>query len=184
MEKGVYLSTIVLISLIFLGLLASLFAGILLTPLIPTPKSIREEILGIMKLKSSEILVDLGSGNGLFLIEANIKHGVKGIGYELSPLGIFTSRIYKFFKLGFKKDIAIIPNNFLNLPIPIADKIYCFLNTKALKSLKKKLIVEEINPDVIIYSYKYFFPDIRYEEKIELSDKNYLFIYKGRNFVE
>jgi hypothetical protein len=184
MEKGIYLSTIIIISLILIGLMVSFFTGVFLVPLIPTPKLIRQEILKIMELKPTDMLVDLGSGNGIFLIEANFKYGVKGIGYEISPLGIFTSRIYRFMKLGFKKDIAIVANNFLNLPIPKADKIYCYLNTKALKSLKKKFIIEEINPKIMIFSYKYCFPDVKYEKKVELTNGEYLFVYKGKEFLE
>ncbi len=135
-----------------------------------------------MRLKPTDMLVDLGSGNGIFLIEAHLRYKIKGIGYEISPLGIFTSRIYRFLKLGFKKDIAIVANNFLNLPIPKADVIYCYLNTKALKSLKRKFYIEEIAPDMTIYSYKYFFPDVKYENKIQLENKESLFIYKGKAF--
>lgn len=182
MEKGLYLSSIIIIVLVMLGLFVSFFTSIFLVPLVPTPKKIREEILKIMNLKSTDILVDLGSGNGIFLIEAHLKYDVKGIGYEISPLGIFTSRIYKFFKLGFNSDIAIISNNFLNLPIPKTDKIYCYLNTRALKALKRKLIVEEIPRDVIIFSYKYFFPDVKYKKKIELSNGHYLFVYEAKSF--
>jgi len=184
MQNGIYLSTIIIIVLIIIGLLVSFFSGIFLVPMIPTPKFIRKEILAIMKLKSTDILVDLGSGNGIFLIEAAMQHDVKGIGYEISPLGIFTSRIYKTFQLGIKNNIAIIPNNFLNLPVPKADVIYCYLNTKALKALKRKFRDEEINPNIMIYSYKYFFPDIKYQKKIELSNKQYLFVYKGKEFLE
>ncbi len=182
MEKGIYLSTIIILILILIGLLASFFTGIFLVPLVPTPKRIRKEILDIMDLKPTDILLDLGSGNGIFLIEAHLKHKVKGIGYEISPLGIFTSRFYRLFKLGLKNDIAIIPNNFLNLPIPNTDKIYCYLNTKALKALKRKLINEDIPKNVMIFSYKYCFPNIKYEKKIELSNGEYLFIYKGTSF--
>ena len=138
----------------------------------------------MMKLKKTDILVDLGSGNGIFLVDAHLKYGVKGIGSEISPIGILTSRIYKLVKIGFKKDIAIVTNNFLNLPIPTADKIYCYLNTKALKSLKKKFIYEEINPKTIIFSYKYFFPDVKYEKKVELTNGEYLFVYEGKAFVD
>lgn len=182
MEKGIQLTSIIIIILIIIGLMVSFFTGIFLVPLVATPKNIRDEILKIMKLKSSDMLVDLGSGNGIFLIEANLKHGVKGIGYEISPLGIFTSRIYKTIKLGFKNDIVIVPNNFLNLPIPKADKIYCYLNTKALRALKSKFIEEEIYFNVIIYSYKYCFPDVKYEKKVVLSNKEKLFVYKGKSF--
>jgi hypothetical protein len=184
MERGIYLSSIIIIVLVLIGLLVSFFTGIFLVPLIPTPKEIRGEILEIMKLKTSDMLLDLGSGNGIFLIEANRKHGVKGIGYEISPLGIFTSRVYKTIKLGFKNDIAIVANNFLNLPIPKTDKIYCYLNTKALRALKEKFVSEEISPTVEIYSYRYCFPDVKYEKKIELSNKKYLFVYKGHSFFD
>ena len=82
METGIYLSSVIIIILIIIGLLVSFFTGIFLVPLIPTPKKVRKEILDIMELKSTDILVDLGSGDGIFLIEAHLKHNVKGIIYR------------------------------------------------------------------------------------------------------
>lgn len=182
MERGIYLTSVLIIILVIIGLLVSFFTGIFLVPLTPTPKSARKEILEKMKLKEKEMLVDMGSGNGIFLIEAHLKHKVKGIGYEISPLGIFTSRIYKFLKTGLNDDIAIVPNNFLNLPVPTADKIYCYLNKNALEVLKRKFVSEKISSDVEIFSYKYPFPKVKHKEKFELSNGDYLYVYKGSAF--
>jgi hypothetical protein len=184
MEKGIYVSAAIILGLILLGMAVSFFSGVLLVPLIPTPRKVREEILALMELKPKEMLIDLGSGDGSFLIEAAKRFKVRGIGYEISPLGIFFSKINQMFKLGLRNDVAIVPSNFLNIPLPKADKIYCYLNTKALKALAQKLIAEDVENSLTIYSYKYFFPDVKYEQKVELSNNEYLFVYKGKAFKE
>lgn len=160
-----------------------MLTGVLLVPLVSTQSNIRTEIYQLMKIKEKDILIDLGSGNGMFLIEAYEKYGIKGIGYEISPVGIFISRILKTIKLGFKNNLVIVPNNFLNLtPLPKADKIYCYLNPKAMKSIEKKLKTEEIENETEIYSYKYEYKNIKKEDKYKLSDGNYLYKYKGNSF--
>lgn len=46
----------------------------------------------LYKLKSSDILVDLGSGDGVILRLAT-SYGARAIGYELNPVLVFVSRI-------------------------------------------------------------------------------------------
>lgn len=183
MEKGIYVSTIVIFSLVLLGVIVSFLAGLLLVPITPTPRKIREEISQIMGLEKDEMILDLGSGNGIFLIEAAKRYRIKGIGYEISPMGIFISKFLKIFKLGFNKQIVIVPTNFLNnTPLPFADKIYCYLNPKAMETLYKKMKEEDLHEEVEIYSYKYPFPEVKPIEEKKLSDENLLYIYKGDSF--
>lgn len=183
MEQGIYVAIIIVLTLALLGVFISLLISLLLAPIVSTPKNIRSEIMEKMDLKRGEILLDLGSGYGIFLIEAAKKYGVKGFGYEISPAGIFISRIIKLFKPRIRKNIVIVPKNFLERSnLPVADKIYCFLSSKAMKSVYKRLLKEEIDENIKIYSYRYPFPEVREKKKEKLSDNNYLYIYDAKSF--
>lgn len=50
----------------------------------PTPKKRVDEILGLVKVKKGGLLVDIGSGDGRFLIAA-AKRGIKSLGFEINP---------------------------------------------------------------------------------------------------
>lgn len=181
MEKGIYISLVFVVLLAMLGVIISFLISIFLVPFIPTPKRVRDEILKAMKLKKGDILVDLGSGDGRFLIDACNAYDVTGIGYEISPLSIVISQIYKMGKAKNKKNLTIIPEDFANADISIADKIYCYLNPKGVKALRRKLR-KNIKEDAIIYSYEFPFPEIDYTSKKALENGKELFEYSAKDF--
>lgn len=49
----------------------------------PTPDDIVAEMLGLMDLTSSDVLADLGCGDGRILIEAATRYGCRGVGVEI-----------------------------------------------------------------------------------------------------
>lgn len=184
METGIQISLLIVAILIFIGIITSFLTNFLLVPLFSTPQRVRAEILELLDLKQKEMLLDLGSGNGIFLIEAAEKYGIKGIGYEISPFGILISKILKIFRLGVKNELAIVPTNFLTKsPLPIADKIYCYLNPKAMETVGQKLKEEGTDEKTMVYAYKYPFVNIKEERKEKLKNEEYLFIYKGKSFI-
>ena len=50
---------------------------------VPTPQIVVDEMLGMAKLSSSDYLIDLGSGDGRFVITAAKRHGAKALGVDL-----------------------------------------------------------------------------------------------------
>ena len=50
---------------------------------VPTPQIVVDEMLGMAKLTSSDYLIDLGSGDGRFVITAAKRHGAKALGVDL-----------------------------------------------------------------------------------------------------
>jgi hypothetical protein len=181
MEKGIYISLVFVVLLAMLGVIISFLISIFLVPFIPTPKRVRDEILKAMKLKKGEILIDLGSGDGRFLIDACNTYEVTGIGYEISPLSLVLSHIYKAGRAKSKKNLTIISDNFSNADISTADKIYCYLNPKGVKALRRKL-KKDTKEDAIIYSYEFPFPEVKYTSKKTLENGKELFEYSAKDF--
>lgn len=60
-------------------------------PLVDTPQDVVEAMLDLAEVRESDFLVDLGSGDGRFLIAAG-RRGAKSLGIELVPETIETSR--------------------------------------------------------------------------------------------
>jgi len=51
----------------------------------PTPPVVVDAMLELARLKSSDLLYDLGSGDGRILIAAAKRYGVRGVGIEIDP---------------------------------------------------------------------------------------------------
>ena len=54
-------------------------------PYVTTPEHVVDAMLGLAQLKSSDFVLDLGSGDGRIVIQAAEKHGARGLGVEIDP---------------------------------------------------------------------------------------------------
>lgn len=52
-------------------------------PFVPTPPEVIDRMLELAEVKSSDVLYDLGSGDGRIVIQAAKKYGVHGVGVEI-----------------------------------------------------------------------------------------------------
>ncbi len=50
---------------------------------VPTPQIVVDEMLAMAKVNKADYLIDLGSGDGRFVITAAKKHGAKALGVDL-----------------------------------------------------------------------------------------------------
>ncbi len=53
---------------------------------VPTPQIVVDEMLGMAKINANDYLIDLGSGDGRFVITAAKKHGAKALGVDLDTV--------------------------------------------------------------------------------------------------
>jgi SAM-dependent methyltransferase len=63
-----------------------------LAPYAPTPQDVVERMLEIAKVTSSDVVYDLGSGDGRLVITAAKKYGARGVGVDIDPELIALSR--------------------------------------------------------------------------------------------
>jgi hypothetical protein len=52
-------------------------------PFVPTPPAVIDRMLEMARVKSSDVIYDIGSGDGRIIIQAAKKYGVKGVGIEI-----------------------------------------------------------------------------------------------------
>ena len=61
-------------------------------PYIPSPRSTVDEMLRLGEVSASDVVYDLGAGDGRVVIEAARKFGARGVGIELDPKLVAASR--------------------------------------------------------------------------------------------
>jgi SAM-dependent methyltransferase len=59
---------------------------------VPTPQNVVEKMLDVVKLKKTDVLYDLGCGDGRIVVTAAKKYGVKAVGYDIDPQRVKESR--------------------------------------------------------------------------------------------
>lgn len=104
-------------------------------------------------LKSSDVVYDLGSGDGRSLIIAAKEFGARAVGIEIDPLRFYFSKILVMFNnLSDKVDVR--KENFLKSNFSDATVIFVYLVPKALARLRPKFL-SELRPGTRIVSIKY-----------------------------
>ena len=80
--------------LVAVSLLVLLFGGMAFfgAPYVPSRRRYVHRLFRHMKLIDKDLVVDLGSGDGVVLREA-AQFGARAVGYELNPILVFVSRL-------------------------------------------------------------------------------------------
>lgn len=141
-------------------------------PYVPTHRRTTKKVMDILNLKKGDLLVDLGSGDGVMLKAAAIR-GVRAIGYELNPILCLLAwlRCYRY------KNIVSVKCRdfwFTNLPKD-TNVVFVFLAGPFMRSLGRKLKREMKlrKKELRVVSYGFEIPNFK-PYKIE----DNLFFYK------
>lgn len=133
--KSIALTTILILVIL---MTCTVFTTILLAkvPYVPTKKKAIKKILDNVKLNDNDVVYDLGCGDGRFLMEAEKKYGVLGIGYELAIIPYLLALIKKHF---FKLKMKIHLKNFFQTDLKDANIIFCYLYPELMDKVSKKI---------------------------------------------
>lgn len=115
-------------------------------------KAIREAFK-LAGVKSSDVVYDLGSGDGRTLIVAAKEFGARAVGIEIDPLRFYISKILILFN-GLSNRIEVRRENFLKSNFSNASVIFVYLVPKALARLRPKFL-KELKKGTRILSIKY-----------------------------
>ena len=124
-------------------------------PFIPTPKSVREEMLRLAALHGGEKIYDLGAGDARLLIAAKRAYpSITAVGVEIVPtiwvlgkLRIWCSR----------QKVELLLRNALSQDVSDAGCIFLYLIPGLMKKLEKKFDAE-LTPGTRVISYAFSFP--------------------------
>lgn len=121
-------------------------------PYIATPRkrfdSIFEHLFHQLSKEPQEIsMVDLGSGYGNVLFEAERRGIKKLIGYELSPLHIWVAKARTLFM---HSQVKSIRKNYFDADVSNVDILFLFLNQPAITKLSNKILSETRSGTLVV----------------------------------
>lgn len=143
---------------VFLAIILLIFVVVFIgAPYVPTLRSDARRILDLYPWSKKDVLVDIGSGDGLILRLLSPRIN-RAIGYELSPI-IF---IISWLLSRHYKNVDIICKNFWNEKIPKETTVvYGFLAERYMKKCQKLLQahVDRTGKPIHFISYSFKLPN-------------------------
>jgi len=112
-----------------------------------------------LPMKRSDLLVDIGCGDGRVLREAKRRYSVRALGFEVNPLAYILARIRTFGMEG----VEVRLSNFWNVNIQDADVVFCYLFPDVMGKLAQKLEAE-LRPGTRVISCNFPIPGWRHSE--------------------
>lgn len=127
----------------------------------------------LAKVLSKDLVYELGSGDGTFLMVAVKEFKARGVGIEIEPFRWFISTLIIHISKVQDK-VKVIRRNFFEVDLSEATIIFVYLVPRVILKLKPKFL-EELKPDTKVISYVY---QIDYLPLVKKDEENKIYVYK------
>ena len=121
----------------------------------PTSRRKVRKMLEMSGAGPSDVIYDLGSGDGRIVVEAAKRYHAKAVGVEADPLRVLFSR-FMISLLHLKGRARIVWGNFFHVDLSEATIVTTFLSQGTNLRLEPKLIAE-LKPGTRVVSYEWTF---------------------------
>ena len=157
-------------------------------PYVPTTEEAVKAMLKLADVKASDIVYDLGCGDGRIVIEAAKEYGAHGVGIDINPERIQEAE-ENAKKAGVEKLVRFEENDLFDADIHEASVVTLFLLSSVNLKLRPKLL-KDLKPGTRIVSNTFDMGDWkpekeltldRTEDGIGLSHRFFLWIVPQRN---
>lgn len=135
---------------------------------VPTPQDVVETMLELAEVKKSDVVYDLGSGDGRIVITAAKKYECKALGYEIDKELVEMSR-ERVKEAGVEQRVKIEQRDIFTVDLRQADVIAVYLLPKQLEALIPQLA--KLKPGSRIVSHHFEIPGITTDKTIELKSE-------------
>ena len=147
------------------GPLADTRDRILRSVFVPTPTDIVEKMLELANVKPTDVVCDLGSGDGRIVIAAAKKHGCKAVGYELDKDLVEQSRATAE-AAGLTQLVTFEHKDLFTADLTEVDVLTVFLLPQQLGKLIPQ--IEKMKPGSRVISHQFEIPGIGPDTTIHL----------------
>jgi phospholipid N-methyltransferase len=141
---------------------------------VPTPQPVADEMLRLARVGAGDVVCDLGSGDGRIVILAAQKYGAKGMGVELDPALVETSRA-----VADEGDVAgqvrFVEDDLFTADIGEATVVTMFLSAEVNARIESKL--RRLRPGTRIVSRQYGIGKWRPDKTVRAADGSDLFLF-------
>jgi precorrin-6B methylase 2 len=123
----------------------------------PTSRKKVRRMLEISGAGPSDVVYDLGCGDGRIIVEAARTFHARAVGVEADPLRVFFSKLAVTL-LHLKGQVRVVWGNFFHVDLKEATIVTLFLSQGTNQRLKSKLMAE-LKPGTRVVSYTWTFDD-------------------------
>jgi SAM-dependent methyltransferase len=142
---------VIIIILVFFVFASALLFG---APYVPTLRKERRDALELLKLKKGQRVLELGSGDGSFLIEAAAT-GLSATGYEINPLLVLVT---KWRARKCEGTVKVVWGNFWKADFSGYDGIFVFQMDNSMKKMETKILKDTKGKGIRIVSHAFKIP--------------------------
>ncbi|MGZ8154710.1 MAG: SAM-dependent methyltransferase [Burkholderiales bacterium] len=144
------------------------------TPYVPSTRGNVDEMLRLAAVQPSDIVYDLGSGDGRVVIAAARDWGARGVGLEIDPELVAQSREHAR-REGVSDRTAFQAADVLKADLREATVVTMYLLTPLVSRLQPKLL-KELEPGTRIVAHEYGFADWKPDRHVHVSKNFYLYV--------
>jgi hypothetical protein len=153
-----------------------------LAPYVPTPMVVVDKMLEMANVTKTDILYDLGCGDGRIVITAARKYGIRGVGIDLDPERIKESNAYAK-QAGIENLVEFRLHDVMKSDISEATVVMLYLLPES-NAILRPILEEQLKDGARVVSHNYHMPDwqareIGYEEVTTGDGEMHtIFVYK------
>jgi ubiquinone/menaquinone biosynthesis C-methylase UbiE len=118
---------------------------------VPTPQAVVDAMLDLAGVKDTDVVYDLGSGDGRIVITAARKYGARGVGIEIDPALVKTATDNAA-AAGVSDRVRFVTQNLFSADISQASVVTLYLLQSINERLRPKL-VRDLKPGTRVVSH-------------------------------
>ena len=123
------------------------------TPYVPTPQAVVDRMLDMAQVKASDMVIDLGSGDGRIMITAAKRHGARGFGVEIDPRLVKRSN-EEAKRVGVAERVKFLQQDLFDTDFHEAAVLALYLLPDVNIALRPKILAE-LKPGTRVVSHDY-----------------------------
>ena len=138
-------------------------------PYVPTPETVVEEMLKMAEVGKTDVVYDLGCGDGRIVITAAQKYGARGVGYDIDPQRISESNANAA-KAGVTDRVKFSVQDLFTADFKEATVVTLYLLPEVNLRLRPKLLAE-LKPGTRIVSHAFDMGDWKPDKTAEIDGR-------------
>lgn len=141
-----------------------------LAPYVPTPQPVVDKMLELAQVTSSDIVYDLGCGDGRIVVTAAKKYGARGVGIDIDPDRIKESR-QNAKAAGVEHLVTFRLEDVMKADVSEATVVTLYLLTSS-NELIRPMLVRQLKPGSRIVSHAFGMGDWKPAKMQTINDEN------------
>lgn len=135
-------------------------------PYVPTPQTVVDEMLKLAAVTSSDVVYDLGCGDGRIVITAAKKYGARGVGVDIDPERVKEANANAV-QAGATDRVKFLEQNLFATDLKDASVVTLYLLPEVNLKLRPKLW-SELKPGTRVVSHQFDMGDWKPDKTVEI----------------